>query len=454
MNASFDQIGEYIDSHVDLYLERLRQACAQPSISAHNHGLEDMADMCVELLKSIGFEAEQVVAGGPPVVVGRLAGDSRRSLLFYNHYDVQPVDPLDEWDTDPFEPVIRDGAFYARGAADNKGAIVSRICALEAYLAHRGSSPVDLVWVLEGEEEVGSPHLDQFVAQYTDTLRSVDGCIWEAGGKDARGRYQISLGCKGLLYVTLRVQTADTDLHSALAAIVANPAWRLSWALNALKGPDGRIQIPGFYDKLLPVTPAQREALAAWDYPEAEARDLYGVDEFLDGLSGERLKEALIFSPTCNIAGFHAGYGGPGSKTVLPREATAKLDFRLAPEQSPDEIIGQLRAYLDEQGFSDVEIVASDGEHPVGGDPDHPFTRTAVRAAARVYGHTPSVLPMMSGTGPVHVLCGQFGAPIVTAGVGYSGSRAHGPNEHIHVADFVEGIKYIVAFLEEFAADA
>jgi acetylornithine deacetylase/succinyl-diaminopimelate desuccinylase-like protein len=450
MNASFDRMETYIESHVEVYLERLRQACAQPSISAQGLGLEEMADLCVAMLNRIGVSAELVNAGGPPVVLGRLVGDSRRSLLFYNHYDVQPVDPLDEWETDPFEPVIRDGTFYARGAADNKGAIVSRICALEAYLAHRDSLPVDLVWVLEGEEEVGSPHLDQFVEQYNDTLRPVDGCIWEAGGKDARGRYQISLGCKGLLYVTLRVQGAATDLHSALAAIVPNPAWRLSWALNTLKGPDGRIQIPGFYDRVRPITPAQREALVGWDYPEAEARELYGVDEFVDGLSGEPLKEALVFSPTCNIAGFHAGYGGPGSKTVLPREATAKLDFRLTPDQSPDEIVGRLRAYLDEQGFGDVEIVASDGEHPAGGDPDHPFTLTAVRAAERVYGHTPSVLPMMSGTGPVHALCGQFGVPIVTAGVGYSGSRAHGPNEHIHIADFVEGIKYIVAFLDEF----
>ncbi|HDQ71489.1 MAG TPA: M20/M25/M40 family metallo-hydrolase [Chloroflexi bacterium] len=452
MNPKSKQIENYIEAHIEVYLERLRRACAQPSISAQNRGLEEMAELCVEMLKDIDVDAELVRANGPPVVLGRVVGDGQRSLLFYNHYDVQPVDPLDEWETAPFEAVIRDGKFYARGAADNKGAIVSRICALEAYLAHHEHLPVDILWVIEGEEEVGSPHLDQFVDRHADTLRQVYACVWEAGGKDARGRYEISLGCKGLLYVTLRARGADTDLHSALAAIVANPVWRLSWALNALKGSDGRVQIPGFYDSVQPITPAQREALAAWDYPESETRDLYGIDGFLGDLSGERLKEALIFSPTCNIAGFHAGYGGPGSKTVLPREATAKLDFRLVPDQSPEEIVAQLRAYLDAQGFSDVEIVASDGEHPVSGDPEHPFTQSAVRAAERVYGHTPAVLPMMSGTGPVHVLCGQFGVPIATAGVGYSGSRAHGPNEHIHVADFIEGIKYIVALLDEFAA--
>jgi len=455
-----EEIFAHIETHADEYLARLKRACAQPSISAQGVGLSEMAKMTAAMLRGVGFDVELVpIAGGDgdpgraaPVVLGRMAGRGPRTLLLYNHYDVQPVDPLDEWTTPPFEPDVREGKLYARGSADNKGAIVSRVCALEAYLAQRGELPLNILWVIEGEEEIGSPHLDQFAEQYADLLREVYGCVWEAGGKNARERYEISLGCKGLLYVQLRARGAGRDLHSALAATVANPAWRLLWALNGLKDQNEQILIPGFYDNVRPVSAAQRQALADWDYPEEEARALYGVDEFLGGLSGDRLKERLIFGPTCNVDGFHSGYGGPGSKTVLPCEASAKLDFRLVPDQDPERILALLRAHLDAAGFEDVEILSGHGERPSAGDPAHPFVQTAARAAARIYDHHPSLIPMMSGTGPVHVLCGQFAVPMVTAGVGYAGSRAHAPNEHIRIADFAAQMRYIAALLDELAA--
>ena len=457
------EIFAHIEAHSGEYLTRLHRACSQPSISAQGEGIAEMADIVSGMLRDVGFDVELVPTDGAPVVLGQMAGHcsppprrkrgegNQHTLLLYNHYDVQPVDPLDEWTMPPFEPDVRDGLFYARGAADNKGAIVSRVCALEAYLAHRGELPVNVTWVIEGEEEIGSPHLGQFVAQYADLLQGTYGCVWEAGGKNARDRYEIALGCKGLLYVELRAREAARDLHSALAAAVASPVWRLVWALNTLKDPDEHVLIPGFYDDVRPIPAAQRQALAEWDYPEEEARTLYGVDEFLDGLSGDRLKERIIFGPTCNVDGFHAGYGGPGSKTVLPCEASAKLDFRLVPDQDPARVLALLRAHLDDQGFGDIEVIASEGEHPSAGDPAHPFVQAAARTAERVYGHRPALIPMMSGTGPVHLLCGQFGVPTVTAGVGYAGSRIHATNEHIRIADFVAGTWYIAALLEELA---
>nr|HID13646.1 M20/M25/M40 family metallo-hydrolase [Anaerolineae bacterium] len=445
------EILAYIEAHTDEYLARLKRACAQPSISAQGEGLAEMADLVAEMLRDVGCSVELVPTDGAPVILGRMTGHTQRVLLFYNHYDVQPVDPLDEWTTPPFEPDVREGRFYARGAADNKGAILSRVCALEAYLAHRDALPVNIIWVIEGEEEIGSPHLEQFVAQYADLLRGAYGCVWEGGGKNARDRYEIALGCKGLLYVELRARGAGRDLHSALAATVVSPTWRLVWALNTLKGPDERMRIPGFYDDVRPISPAQRQALAEWDYPEEETRALFGVDEFLGGLSGNRLKERLVFGPTCNVDGFHAGYGGPGSKTVLPCEASAKVDFRLVPDQDPARILALLRAHLDAQGFNDVEVIAREGEPPSAGDPAHPFVQAAVRTAERVYGHRPALIPMMSGTGPVHLLCGQFGVPMVTAGVAYADSRGHAPDEHIRITDFVAGAQYIAALLEELA---
>jgi len=446
-----EKIFAHIKAHSDEYLARLRRACAQPSISAQGEGLVEMADLIAGMLRDVGFSVELVPTDGAPVVLGQMAGRGRRTLLLYNHYDVQPVDPLDEWTTPPFEPDMREGKLYARGAADNKGAIVSRVCALEAYLAHRDTLPLNIIWVIEGEEEIGSPHLEQFVTQYAGLLRGACGCVWEAGGKNARDRYEIALGCKGLVYVELRARGAARDLHSALAAIVASPVWRLAWVLNTLKDSDEHVRIPGFYDDVRPISPAQRQALAEWDHPEEEARALYGIEQFLGGLSGERLKERLIFGPTCNVDGFHAGYGGPGSKTVLPCEASAKLDFRLVPDQDPARILALLRAHLDAQGFDDVEIVAGEGEHPSAGDPAHPFAQAAAHVAERIYGHRPALIPMMSGTGPVHLLCGQFGVPMITAGVGYAGSRAHAPDENIRIADLVAGTQYIAALLEGLA---
>jgi acetylornithine deacetylase/succinyl-diaminopimelate desuccinylase-like protein len=322
-------------------------------------------------------------------------------------------------------------------------------------LAHRGALPVEVVWVIEGQEEIGSPHLDDFAEQYADLLQGAYGCIWEAGGKNARDRYEIALGCKGILYVELRAREAARDLHSALAATVANPAWRLLWALNALRGPEGDVRIPGFYDHVRPISPAQRQALADWDYPEEDVKRLYGIEEFLDGLTGDELKERLIFGPTCNVDGFHAGYGGPGSKTVLPSRATAKLDFRLVPDQDPARILQLLREHLEREGFGDIEVVTFDcGERPVAGDPSHPFVGACVRTAERIYGHRPAIIPMMAGTGPVHQLCGQFGVPMATAaGVGYAGSRGHAPDEHIRIDDFVVVTKYLVGLLEELAGE-
>lgn len=453
------EIYDHIEAHTDEYIGRLIRACSQTSISAEGRGLESMAAMVRDMLEGIGFSVELARAGSadpdntPPLVVGHRGGRSDTTLLLYNHYDVQPVDPLDEWTSPPFEPEVREGNLYARGTADNKGSIVSRVCALEAYLRHEGELPLNVVWVIEGEEEIGSPHLEELLAPYEHLLREAYGCVWEAGGRNAQETYEIALGCKGLLYVELRARESVRDLHSALAATVANPAWRLVWALNSLKGLDEEVRIDGFYDNVRPLSAAQRQALAEWDYPEDEVRDLYGIDAFLGGLTGQLLKERLIFGPTCNIDGFHAGYGGPGSKTVLPARATAKLDFRLVPDQDPARILELLIEHLKREGFGDIEVATyNGGEHPVAGDPSHPFVEACVSTAERIYGHHPAVIPMMSGTGPVYQLCGRFDVPVATAaGVAYAASRGHAPDEHIRIKDFVVVTKYLVGLLEELA---
>jgi len=413
-------------------------------------GMEEMADLVHQALVGLGARAELVPTAGYPVAIGRLGSADLKTLMLYNHYDVQPPDPLDLWDSPPFAAEIREGHLYARGAADNKGNLVARLAAVGAWLAVRGGLPLGILFVVEGEEEIGSPHLGQFAKEYRNKLRA-DGCIWETGYKDTKGRLEVLLGAKGILAVELRLRSLGRDLHSANAAIVESPVWRLVWALNSLKGADERIRIPGFYDDVRPPDERDRAMLAAWDYDEAGQLDDFGVERFVLGLTGEALKEKFLFQPTCNLCGIYAGYGGPGIKTVLPAEATAKLDFRLVPEQDPHDILEKLRSHLDAEGFDDVEIAVEGPEFPARTDPNDPLVAAVVEAGRRVYDLEPVVKPLMAGTGPMYELCQRWDLPAVGAGIGWSGSRSHSPNENVRLDDLLQGIKHIAWIIDRFS---
>ena len=445
-----NDILSYVDERMEETVARLQAFCRQPSIAAQGEGMAEMAELVRHSLAQAGADAELVPTGGYPVVLGRFPGKGSKTLMFYNHYDVQPPDPLELWKSPPFAAEIRDGHLYARGVADNKGNLVARLAAVQAWLAVRGDLPLNVIFVVEGEEEIGSTNLGTFAEAHRDKLQA-DGCIWETGYKDTKGRPEIMLGAKGILAVDLQVQALGRDLHSANAAIAESATWRLLWALNSLKGPDERICIPGFYDDVRSPDRRDRTMLAAWDYDEAGELTEFGAEGFLLGLRGEALKERLLFQPTCNICGFHAGYGGPGIKTVLPAQAAAKLDFRLVPDQDPYDILEKLRAHLDAGGFEDVEIVVEGPEFPARTDPDDPLVDAVVRSARRIYEEEPVVKPLMAGTGPMYELCQRWGLPAVGAGVGHAASRSHSPNENIRLEDLRQGIKHIALLLEEFS---
>jgi acetylornithine deacetylase/succinyl-diaminopimelate desuccinylase-like protein len=440
----------YIESHMEETIARLQAFCRQPSIAAQGVGMAEMADLVRHTLGDAGAQAELVPTAGYPVVVGRFAGEGSKTLMFYNHYDVQPPEPLELWDSPPFAAEIRDGHLYARGVADNKGNLVARLAAVEAWLAVRGELPLNVVFVAEGEEEIGSPNLGPFAEENIPKLRP-DACIWEAGYKDTKGRLEISLGAKGILAVDLLVRTLGRDLHSANAAVFRSPAWRLIWALDSLKGPDERILIPGFYDDVRPPDDRDLALLAAWDFDEAGQMAEFGADQYLLGLSGEALKEKYLFQPTCNVCGFHTGYGGPGVKTVLPAEARAKLDFRLVPDQDPWDILEKLRTRMDAGGFSDIEIEVEGPEFPARTDPGDPLVEAVVMAARHAYNEEPVVKPISAGTGPMYELCQRWGVPAAGAGVGWTGSRQHSPNESVRLDDLWQGIQHIAWIMEMFA---
>jgi len=448
-----DDILTYIDAHREDYIGLVQRACRQPSISTQQIGIPEMAELCRTMLVSVGADAEIVpISGGNPVVFGEIRGPSGRVLNIYNHYDVQPPEPLELWHSDPFGAEVRDGRIWARGVADNKGHLVARICALDAWRHTRGDLPLTVRLIYEGEEEVGSPNLGRFVSEHRDRIAPADGCIWEGGGKGFDDRIRLSCGLKGICYVELSVTAANTDLHSSRATIVPDAAWRLIWALSTLKGPDERVLIDGFYDRVLAPTPDEEAALERAPFEEDEFLQTFGMDRFLLGLRGQALKLKDTFQPTCTVCGITSGYSGPGLKTVLPNAASAKLDMRLVPDQDPEEIFRLLRAHLDAQGFGDVQVRLLAAEHPAKTDLNAPLVKAVQSVVRRLHGYDPITAPLTPGSGPMYVLCQAIGIPAVSGpGGGNPDSKIHAPNENMFVEDYIDAIKGMALLFGEFA---
>ncbi|MBS4214872.1 M20/M25/M40 family metallo-hydrolase [Bacillus sp. FJAT-49825] len=444
-----EDIYQYIEDHKEMYLDWLMEICRQPSVAAQNRGTEETVNLVEQYLQRLSFAVENIPTSGNPIVYGELNSGKDRTLTFYNHYDVQPEDPIELWESPPFSPEIRDGKLFARGTADNKGTLLSRICAIHAYQQVYKELPINIKFIIEGEEEIGSPHLSEFTEKHPDKL-TTDGCIWENGFKSTDGRLQITLGCKGMLYVELHAKGANVDLHSAKAAIVTNPAWRLVWALSTLKNEQEEILIDGFYDRIQEMTIEEKELTESIDYKEKEELEQLGLKSYLNNLTGFNLKEKLIFQPTCTICGMESGYTEQGAKTVLPSVAKAKIDFRLVSEQDPDEILQLLRKHLDKHGFEDIEIVRLKGQRAALTKLNDALVQKVVSSAEKFFEKKPQVMRSQAGTGPMYTLCQKFGIPAVGFGVGHAGSHNHAPNENIYIDDFIEGIKFAALVIHEF----
>jgi len=451
--TDFTLIDRYLETHLDESIAELSRLCAQPSVAAQNLGLTEAAEMVAQMLAARGFQTEICPTEGAPVVVAERQGTGDQTLLFYNHYDVQPAEPLDLWVSPPFEPALRDGKLFARGVSDDKGHLVSRLFALDALLAEGGELPCNIKFVVEGEEEVGSVHLPDFIAANKDRL-AADACIWEFGGVDYREVPMQYLGMRGICYVELSVQTASIDVHSGTGgSIFPNAAWRLVWALHSLKDQDEVIQIPGYYDSVIPPTDRDRELMAALPEVAQEYKQQFGVQTFLKGLQGGvDLRMEEVFMPTCTICGLTSGYQGPGSKTVLPAKASAKVDFRLALGQTIEGVLDGLRRHLDAGGFHDVEIAFLGGGPAAKTDPDDPFIQLVSATAAEIYGVPMDLVPMIGGSGPNHAFIHHLNLPVATAGVGHPGSGAHAPNENLRLDLYLKGARHITRILKAFGA--
>jgi len=445
------RVDRAIESRLDDSLQELAELCSKPSISAQGVAMEETAQFVSEMLAKRGFNSEVMASKGFPVVVAEREGQSERTLLFYNHYDVQPAEPLDLWDSPPFEPVIRDGKMYARGVSDDKGHILCRLAAIDALLEINEELPCSIKFVVEGEEEIGSINLPPFLKEHKQRL-AADACIWEFGNVNHEGTPIQNAGMRGICYVELSVKTASIDAHSGLGgSIFPNAAWRLVWALGTLKDRDEHIRLPGFYDKVIAPTQEDLDHFAQLPDEAEDLRQTYGLHGFLKDLQGGiALKVEEVFKPTCTICGVTTGYQGPGTKTVLPAEASAKVDFRLVPDQHPDDVLQQLRQHLDSEGFGDVEITYLGGEPAGRTDPNDPFLQMVVESARDVYGVPQLIRPMVGGSGPNHTFQETLQVPIATAGVSYPDARAHAPNENLVIENFVNGTRHTARIIASF----
>ncbi len=452
---SLKDVFDQVDTGVDASLELLKEYCRLPTISAEKKAQPETAALVRRLLTEAGFEAREFPTdGGPPVVYGEMIEDvNLPTLLMYQHYDVQPVDPLDEWKHDPFDPVIEDGKFLARGSGDTKGNFIAQLLAVRAWRRAAGTSPINLKFVLEGEEEVGSPHFPGFVQGHREILKA-DGATIEGGEHLSDGRPRLELGCKGILYVDLVCRTAKVDQHSSFAAITPNAAWRLIECLDTLRAPNGKIRIPGWNDGARSPTPEELRFLRRTSMKVEELKEYWGVRTIRGEPSPYKVVRNLVYSPTCTICGFVSGYIGEGTKTVNPAVARVKIDFRLVPGMRIDPQLQKLKDHLRAEGFDDVEVTPHHEQlQPSAIAPTERIARAAIEGGKDAFGKAPEVWPWSAGASANAFFNDVLGIPsLMGPGVSYDGSNYHAPNENIRLSDFRLGARHVAAMFGRFLA--
>ncbi len=452
-----DKVIDFINVNRERYLDELKAFLAIPSISAlpqHAGDVKHCADWCADEMRRIGMQNVKLVeTPGNPMVYGDwLGAPGAPTILFYGHYDVQPVDPLELWDSPPFEATIRDGEIYARGSADDKGQVFMHFKAIEAHLKQNGKLPVNMKIILEGEEEVGSVNLDNFIREHKAEL-GADVVVISDSPMFARGVPSICYGLRGLVYFQIDLRGSNTDMHSgSFGGAVANPAFVLSQILASMKDRGGRIKIPGFYDDAVALREEERQEWAALPFNEKQYKKEFGIPKVF-GETGYTTLERTWARPTFEVNGLLSGFTGEGAKTVLPAVAMAKVSMRLVPNQTPDKIAELFDAYLRDVTPKTVElkITRMHGGKPWMTSYDNPYVQAAGRAIERGFGRKP-VFTREGGSIPVvSTFQEELGLPSVLFGVGLPDENAHAPNEKLDVANFHGGIISSALLYEEIA---
>ncbi|HTU55063.1 MAG TPA: M20/M25/M40 family metallo-hydrolase [Acetobacteraceae bacterium] len=448
------EVFTHIDRERASYLARLMDYVRHPSISAHDIGIAEVAHLLLAMLTEIGLEAKLVPTAGHPMVLARRnEAPGLPTVLLYGHYDVQPPDPLAAWTTPPFEPAIRDGRLYARGVADNKGQHLAQILAIEAHLKVHHRLPCNVILLLEGEEEIGSPHIAEFVRTHRDALRA-DLAVTADGQMHPSGRTTLKFGSRGVVSFELRARHAKRDVHSgSFGGVVPNPLWTLVQLLATMKNEQGEITIEGFHDAIVPPSATEREAASQLPLDLDEFKRTLGLSR-LDAPADRAFYDRLCFFPTLTINGLHGGYDGPGTKTVLPHEAFAKCDIRLIEAQEPADILAKVAAHVARHAPEVTLIAEEEGMLPSKTPLDSPYAAPIRAAILAARGTEPLLYPAGFGSLPGYAFTKILGIPAFVINYANADAANHAPDENLTLECFHNGIRTGAALLDALGRSA
>lgn len=447
-----DILHGYIDSMADVHLSELIRVASQPSVSAQNIGVEECCSLLVSMFRDMGMEARILESPTKPAIFAQIRSGNEEALtvLFYGHYDVQPPEPLEAWNTPPFIPTEKLGILYGRGVADNKGQFMAHVMAVRSYLEAFGEVPVHVKFILDGEEESGSPSLPWIVEKYRDLL-SADVVYVSDGGMYSDTVPQIVYGNRGILSFEIGIATARSDNHSGnKGGVIENAAWKMVKLLSSMTDDEGNVRIDGFYDGIQPVSPAQQKMMEELEFRPEELCRLYGVDrlKYQDKMEFYRHQ---MFLPTLTINGFTSGYGGEGTKTIIPCQAKVKMDIRLVPGMRGADVYEKVKRHVEEReplavvsGYSVMEASCT--------EPSLPLVTCIREGVRKAYGTEPVNLPLMGGSLPNYVFTDILGIPVVSVPYANPDENNHAPNENLKLTCYYSGIHATAQVLYEIAA--
>ena len=442
------------DEIVQENINLLQTLIGKKSIFAHQIGLEEVADYLQVLFEEAGASVLVDKSYAAPFVLAKFVANhpEARTIIFYNHYDTVPADSDQIWlNGKPFELTITEDTMYGRGVDDDKGHIIARLTAVKKYLAKHGELPVNIIFIMEGAEESASVDLDKYLVKYKEQLSRAELLVWEQGIRNKKNQLEISGGNKGIVTFDVSVTSAALDIHSSFGGVVDSAAWYLLQALNSLREPDGTIKVPGIYDKVQ--EPNERELALVEEYALIHAEglhEIYGLTLPLLIEEREALLKRLYFEPSITIEGIHAGYHGQGVKTIIPAQASAKMEVRLVPGLSPEGVLESIRAYLADQGFDKIEVNFTLGEESYRSDMSAPAILKVIDLAKSFYPNGVSILPTSPGTGPMHTVFHALEVPIAGFGLGHEGSRDHAGDENFKIADYIAHVEFIEELIETY----
>lgn len=444
---SLERIDDIIVNKKEEFLEQLFILLQQKSISTQNDGITECAELLKEMMSELGVATQIMQTNGHPVVYGEMMRDEKFfTLLIYGHYDVQPPEPLEDWLSPPFEPTIRDGRIYARGAGDNKGQLMAVLLGVKTYLEIFGDFPINIKFLFEGEEELGSPNLAAFVKANKELLRA-DLVYTSDGSSHSSGAPLILLGARGCLNLELKVKGADFDNHSGNTGnILPNPAWKLINLLHTMRDNDGQVLIDGFYDHILPPSQLEKELMQHLPFDADDVGNKIGFQQL--AMDAKTYYHNLTMEPTFNINGLHSGYTGEGVKTIIPSTATVKIDVRLVVDQDPVDIFNKICKHVQKHA-SDIEVTYISSMEPSRTSADLDIVKVVANAVRGAFQQEPLIQPSLGSSLPDYVWTKILEVPSIIMPYANFDQQNHSPNENIQIDYFLNGIKCTCHVIEE-----